>query len=238
MILGRTWSGARRHAHSDESKAQTLAVQGSLLAILGLLLGFTFSLALGRFDARSQAVVDEANAIGTAWLRVQLLPEDVQPEARNLLIQYARLRAQAGEVPASNVKRRAGLVTLAETTFDQLWTLSAKTARDAGGPVALSFTSSLNDMIDQLSARDAAIERHVPEPVLFLLYGTFIILGLVLGIGSGESGVKPGLPIYAMLVLIVALVFIIIDLDRPRRGIIAVDQAPIRKLADSMGEPG
>lgn len=238
MFGGRALAGRRARRTSEEGKSQTLAVQGSLLAILGLLLGFTFSLALGRYDTRSQAVVDEANAIGTAWLRTDLLPEGAREEARALMVKYTEFRAKAGEVPAHQEARRSGMVATAQKTFDQLWALSAATARDERGPVALAFTNSLNDMIDQLSARDAAIGRHVPEPVLLLLYGTFILLGWVLGLASAQTGVRPGPAVYAMLVLIVGLVFVIIDLDRPRRGIIEVDQGPIRSLADQLARAG
>ncbi|SIN78879.1 DUF4239 domain-containing protein [Vannielia litorea] len=238
MFGGRAMAGRRARRISDEGKSQTLAVQASLLAILGLLLGFTFSLALGRYDTRSQAVVEEANAIGTAWLRTDLIPAGPREEARALLVKYAEFRAKAGEVPAHQAARRAGMVATAQKTFDQLWALAAETARAEGGPAVVSFTTSLNDMIDQLSARDAAINRHVPEPVLLLLYGTFILLGWVLGLASAQTGVRPGPAVYAMLLLIVGLVFVIIDLDRPRRGIIEVEQSPIRNLADQLAKSG
>ncbi|MBY6151827.1 hypothetical protein KUV47_01270 [Vannielia litorea] len=238
MFGGRAMAGRRARRTSEEGKSQTLAVQGSLLAILGLLLGFTFSLALGRFDSRSQAVVDEANAIGTAWLRTDLMPDGPREEARALLVKYAEFRAKAGEVPAHQDARRAGMVATAQKTFDQLWALSAETARAQGGPAMVAFTNSLNDMIDQLSARDAAINRHVPEPVLLLLYGTFILLGWVLGLSAAQTGVQPVPAVYAMLLLIVGLVFVIIDLDRPRRGIIEVNQEPIRALANQLAEAG
>lgn len=183
-------------------------------------------------------MVDEANAIGTAWLRTDLLPEAPRAEARALMVKYAEFRAKAGEVSADQETRREGMVATAQKTFDQLWALSARTARQEGGPTVLAFTNALNDMIDQLAARDAAINRHVPEPVLILLYGTFILLGWVLGLASAQTGVRPGPAVYAMLLLIVGLVFVIIDLDRPRRGIIAVDQGPIRAVANQLREAG
>ena len=115
-------------------------------------------------------------------------------------------------------------------------TIASIEVQELGGPAAVSFASSLNDMIDSLGARDAAIERHVPEPVLFLMFATFVLLGSILGYSSGLILVKAGFPIYAMLFLIVALVFVIIDLDRPRRGIIAVNQDPMRVVSESMSE--
>ncbi|RLJ59460.1 hypothetical protein BCF46_1609 [Litoreibacter meonggei] len=236
MRVGRIIGKSGSLHHNDESKSQVGAVQGSLLGLLALLLGFTFSLALKRYDDRSRAVVDEANAIGTAWLRADFLSESRQNEAKALLSRYGLTRFEAGRVPASDLERRDGLVSAAEEIFAKLWTIAGIEVQEVGGPAAVSFAGSLNDMIDSLGSRDAAIERHVPEPVLFLMFATFVLLGSILGYSSGLTLVKAGFPIYAMMFLIVALVFVIIDLDRPRRGIIAVNQDPLRMVSESMSE--
>lgn len=219
---------------NDESRSQANAVQGSLLGLLALLLGFTFSLSLGRFDQRSAEVVNEANAIGTAWLRTDLLSDERRDVAKKLLSQYGEVRIEAAGVETSETQNRAALVAQAEALFGALWSVAAEEAQARSGPAAVSFTTSLNDMIDALSSRDAAIDRHVPEPVLYLLYGTFVILGGVIGFTAAISGVRPGVPIYAMMTLIVVLVFLIIDLDRPRRGIIEVDQSKLLATIDQM----
>lgn len=234
IYAGLSIGQAARRRRDEEAKAQTLTVQGSLLGILGLLLGFTFSLALSRYDMRSQAVVGEANAIGTAWLRTDLLADEPRAEARALLHRYAIVRAEAGRVPASQEDRREVLIAAASEIFGKLWIVAAHEARTEGGPVVMGFVTSLNDMIDELSVRNAAIERHVPELVLFALYGTIVLVGGVVGLGSAQAGVRPGPPVYAMVALIVVLVFLIIDLDRPRRGLIEVDQSPLLDLAASL----
>lgn len=217
--------GRRSHRNqSEEGRSQTTAVQGSMLGLLALLLGFTFSLGLSRHDTRSAAVVQEANAIGTAWLRTDFLPEDMRIEAQADLRRYTRLRLEAAEVSADQHQRRARLITNAEAAFADLWVEASAHAESKGGPAAVSYAASLNDMIDALGTRDAAIERHVPEIVLFMLFGTFILSGAMLGFSSGLAGTAPATPVYLMLALIVLLVFMIIDLDRPRRGLIEVDQ--------------
>ncbi len=219
---------------TEEGRSQTTAVQGSMLGLLALLLGFTFSLGLSRHDTRSVAVVEEANAIGTAWLRTDLLPEDLRISAKEDLRRYARLRLEAAEVSADQHQTRKRLVANAEAAFAELWAQAAEHAEGKGGPAAVSYAASLNDMIDALGARDAAIERHVPEIVLFMLFGTFILSGAMLGFSSGLAGSRPATPVYLMLVLIVLLVFMIIDLDRPRRGLIEVDQRPLAALLETM----
>ena len=234
MRLGRVVGKRGSSHHNDESKSQVGAVQGSLLGLLALLLGFTFSLALNRYDDRSRAVVDEANAIGTAWLRTDFLSDPRRDEAKALMSRYGLTRFEAGRVPASETERRDGLVQAAEEIFAKLWDLASLETQAVGGPASVSFAASLNDMIDSLGSRDAAIERHVPEPVLFLMFATFVLLGSILGYSSGLTLAKAGFPIYTMMVLIVALVFVIIDLDRPRRGIISVNQEPLRLVSESM----
>ena len=224
----------RRVRESEETRSQTTAVQGSLLGLLALLLGFTFSLGLSRHDSRSAAVVEEANAIGTAWLRTDFLPEDIKAEAKDDLRRYLRLRTEAGVVPADQAQRRARLVDNAEAAFDELWVAAAKWTAGGGGPASVSYAASLNDMIDSLGARDAAIERHVPEVVILMLFGTFVLSGAMLGFSSGLAGTLPATPVYLMLALIVLLVFMIIDLDRPRRGLIEVNQSPMTSLLESI----
>lgn len=228
---------ARQTRETDESRNQTTAVQGSLLGLLALLLGFTFSLGLSRHDARATAVVDEANAIGTAWLRADFLPEATREQAKTDMKRYLRLRVEAGEVSADQIQRRNRLITNAQSAFEDLWSAAAANAQAPGGPAAVAYAAALNDMIDALGSRDAAIERHVPEIVIMMLFATFLLSGAMLGYASGIAGAMPAAPVYLMMALIVILVFMIIDLDRPRRGLIEVDQSPMVELLESVRAP-
>ncbi|MFL4471085.1 hypothetical protein ACERZ8_14800 [Tateyamaria armeniaca] len=218
----------------DQTRAQSNTVQGALTGLLALLLGFTFSLALARHDDRSGHVVAEANAIGTAWLRTSLLPEGAQGAAQVLLRGYTASRVEAVEVAASEIEARDALIAKANATFDEVWRIASEVARAEKSPVVNSFVTSLNDMIDALAARDAAVNRHVPELVLFLMFGTFMVLAVIMGFTASQANTRPGVPAYAMMALIVVLVFIIIDLDRPRRGLIEIDQTPLVEVYDAM----
>ncbi|MFZ1469720.1 MAG: hypothetical protein WAT09_12195 [Paracoccaceae bacterium] len=234
MHAGRKLGKRRQAKHTEDSKQQANAVQGSLIGLLALLLGFTFSLSLGRFDQRSVEVVNEANAIGTAWLRTDLLAKERSGPAKDLMRQYAGLRLETATVSAADGPGRDRLIASAEMVFAALWQLATDEAKESGNPVSMGFVTSLNDMADALSARNAAINRHVPEIVLFLLFGTFLVLSGVIGYSSGITTTKPGVPVYSMLLLIVVLVFLIIDLDRPRRGLIAVDQSALAATVAAM----
>ncbi len=234
MVIGYIAGNRRKNRVTEEFKSQTTAVQSSLLGLLALLLGFTFSLSLSRHDARSAAIVNEANAIGTAWLRIDYLPQAAQDDVRADMRRYLRLRIEAGEITADQTQRRARLVANAEAAFEEIWAAAALAIENPGGPAPVAFAASLNDMIDALASRNATIERHVPELVLMMMFLTFILSGAMLGYSSGIAASKPATPVYLMLMLIILMVFMIVDLDRPRRGLIEVDQTPMRALLTSI----
>jgi hypothetical protein len=127
----------------------------------------------------------------------------------------------------------------------ELWSRAAEQAR--GDPNAVTsglYLQALNAMIDAYGTRNAALDRHVPELVLFLLFGTFLITGSIVGYASGTDRHRSSLVTYLMVALIVVLVFLIIDLDRPRRGLIGVSHASLVELATGIAaeqagaEPG
>lgn len=230
--------GLRTHEPNESSKAHVTTIQASLLGVLALLLGFTFSLSLQRYDSRSEAVVDEANAIGTTWLRAQLLPATVRPEAVKTLRTYIDLRVRSSDVSLVDDGERARLVVQSNAELDRLWGYARQAALEEPNPVTTGlFIQALNEMIDSFGRRDAALSRHVPELVLFLLYGTFLMSGTIVGFASGIAGHRTSLVAYIMIALIVVLVFIIIDLDRPRRGLIEVSQKSLLDLQTAIHAP-
>lgn len=216
---------------SDPTKAHVSAILGSLLGVLALLIGFTFSLALQRFEKRSEAVVDEANAIGTTYLRAHLLSTSVRSQAQSLLRSYVDLRVQAGKVSLEKEAERHDLLEKTNETLDAIWGCARQAAEDDKSPVTTGlFIQSLNEAIDSYGRRDAELSRHVPEVIWLLLYGAFLITSGVIGYSAGISGHRPTPVTYTLIVLIVVLVFIIVDLDRPRRGLIRVDQSSLTVL--------
>lgn len=209
----------------DGAKAQTNAIQAAMLGLLALLLGFTFTIALQRFDSRSEAVIQEANAIGTTYLRSRLLSNEVRAEVRNLIQLYLELRVRAGNVDLTQVDQRREAKETAIRLQDQLWSLALRAAAMDPRPTTSGlFIQSLNDLIDTYGRRSASLEKHVPESVLLLLFAVFIITGAVLGYSGGLVEARAAVATIAMAVLIVVVIFIIIDLDRPRRGLIRVSQ--------------
>lgn len=220
-------------------RTQITAIQGAILGILALLLGFTFSLALQRYDSRSEAVVAEANAIGTAFLRADLLPEALRGKAKDTLRRYVDLRVEAGGISLERTDERAAIGVEVTRLHGILWDDAVRAAAMQPNPVSTGlFIQSLNEAIDAYGSRNASLDRHVPELVLLLLYGTFLMTGLIVGYASGTAGIRASFTTYIMVALIVLLVFIILDLDRPRRGIIRIDQQAMVELQRSMsGSP-
>jgi len=231
-LLGRRVKGA---AVDDDSKTHINSTQASTLGILGLLLAFTFSLALQRFDTRSDAMVDEANAIGTAYLRAQMLPQPYRDEARALLRDYVDVRIKTDGISAVVGDEREALTAQAGALQNAIWDAARRAAEANPSPVpAGMFVQATNELIDSFGRRGAAIDRHVPEVVLFLLLGTFLITSVIVGYSAGVVRRRPPLVSFAMVGLIVVLVFVILDLDRPIRGLIVVSEKNLRDLQGSM----
>lgn len=231
--------GVKRQTVTNEaSKIHLNSIQASIIGILALLLGFTFSLSLQRYDGRSEAVVDEANAIGTTYLRTQLLPKTLRKDVQASLRQYVDLRVQEGKVSLSNYPLRKVMLDKTTNAQTRLWGYAIRAAEIDPNPVRTGlFIQALNEVIDNFGKRNATINRHVPELILLLLYGTFLLAGVILGFNSGVAGHRPSMVGYLMVLIIVILVYIIIDLDRPRRGFIAVNQAPLLELQTSLSLP-
>ncbi|MGE3990846.1 hypothetical protein [Pseudorhodoplanes sp.] len=235
--VGRQIGRAASKQTSAPPKEHVSGIQAALLGMLALLLGFTLSLSLQRFDGRSAAVVEEANAIGTAYLRADFLPLIVRDDAKRLFRSYVDLRIQAGAASDADYSRRSPLLKKANDGLNALWALANKAVTEDPSPVRTGlFVQALNDAIDSAAKREAALDRHVPEVVLLLMFATFLMGGLVVGYSSGLGGYRAFFATYVMVGLMVVLVFIIVDLDRPRRGLIQVSQASMTELRDSMNE--
>ncbi len=222
----------RSAAKADQGlSTQTNAIQAGILGLLALLLGFSFNMALQRFDARSTAVIEEANAIGTAWLRTALLSEQQAAEMTSLLSDYVDLRIAASRIDMASPEKRNESMLQTQQLQSQLW--RAITDVDATGTSAARASlviQALNQVIDNYGKRQAQLDKHVPEVVLLLLFVVFIVAGGILGVAAGLAGGRPLLATVSMTALIVLVIFIVIDLDRPRRGLIQVDQSSMLAL--------
>jgi hypothetical protein len=229
-------SGRRKQASATEAITQANAVLASMLGLLALLLAFTFSAALQRYEDRSQTVVAEANAIGTTYLRARLLPGEMRDEVQALLRQYLDVRIQEGRVDATEPALHESLLHQAKLLEAQLWRHAVRAAELDPGPVTSGlFIQSLNELIDTSGTRNAALNRQVPEIVLFLMFATIVLTTATLGYASGIAGHRVTLAAFVLVMLIALVVYLIIDLDRPRRGAIQVSHESMLSLQQTIG---
>jgi hypothetical protein len=224
---------ARPAAHGGWGSEVT-TVQAAVLGLLALLLGFTFSMAVTRYDLRKQLVLEEANSIGTTYLRTRLLPPPHSAEAGNLLRQYVDARLafyEAGMHPQR--LREASRKT--ERLQAKLWSHAVAAGKiDRRAVTTGLFISSLNDLIDNHARRLAALENQVPASVFVLLYVAAIAAMALTGYGLGVGGQRNPLCTVTATILIASVVFLIADLDRPRRGLIRVSQQSMVRLQQSL----
>jgi hypothetical protein len=209
-------------------------LEAAVLGLLALMIGFTFAMALSRFDARRDAVVNEANAIGTTALRARLLPAPHNQESVKLLQEYVRIRLDITQRMPSTDELNAAIARSNEIQ-EALWQ-QAKivAAKDKGVVPTGLFIQAMNDMIDNQGKRLDAFRNRVPNIVLLALYGVAVIAGAFAGYANGLEARRVRLPIYLMMLLAAGVILLIQDLDRPRTGFVKIVQQPMIDVATSI----
>lgn len=221
----------RRYPDRFPKDEETFAMT-SVLGLLALLIGFTFSLALQRHETRRELVVHEANAIGTTWLRMDLLDAPQRDELRALLRRYVDSRIAFGN--AATIEAEEETYRTTATLQDQLWAgVVAATQPFRDTPRAASIISTTNESIDLAGERLANRESHVPPRILRMLWFFAIVAAGMVGFEKGSQRLATTL-LFLLLTLAVALV---LDLDRPASGMTRVSQQPMIDLRESMRQP-
>jgi hypothetical protein len=215
------------------------AIQASLLGLLALLLGFSFAMAQSRFEARRALVAVEANAISTAYLRSQLLPKPEGPEIAAALRRYVDIRLDGLGRRVDEIELRE-VVAESERLHDYLWARAVKAAQQDPRPSVNLLIAALPGtwlVMDVHGLRMAAFRNHVPGSVLLLLYFVAAVALAVTGYAAGLDGRRNPWPIASTAILIAVVIVVIMDLDRPRRGLITVSQQSLVDLRDSLNRP-
>jgi hypothetical protein len=226
----------RRHTQlsDDMSRSHINALQAALLGLLALLLGFNFAMAASRFDTRKTLIQEEVNAIRTAYLRAQLLPEGPKEKVSDLLKRYvgARIEFMRAGVDPTQVEKTN---TATEDIEAQLWDLAGTSSTQGqASPARVLVIQALNEMFNANEKRHAALDNHVPEIVISLLIAVALgALGFI-AYGYGLTGHRRHVST-ALFALLIATVFtIIIDMDQPRSGLIRVSEESMVRLNESM----
>jgi hypothetical protein len=240
VVLGTTLLGAfignRLRRHAEALREPFGVLQAALLGLVALILAFGLTMAVGRYDARRAAVVDEADAIGTTYLRAQTLGEPVRTESLDALVRYTDAEIRLAEwVPGSDATEEA----IAEGGELQrtLWGLAddalAESPTDSAPRL---YVETLNEMIDMQTVRVSGLQNRVPTAVLVIeIIGASIALGLL---GLYLAILARGMLSVVLAAAFVSVVLLItFDLDRPTRGVVMVPSSPLVALRASMELP-
>jgi hypothetical protein len=213
------------------------ALQSALMGLMALMLAFTFAMAVSRYDERKALVVDEANAIGTTWLRARLLNEPYRSELLRLLPAYVDARIAFYDAAADR-KRIDATHGDAMRLQEKLWGIATEVVREQPRAVPEGlFIQTLNDVIDLSEKRLQSLDNTVPGPVIYLLLVAAAVAVGFVGYGSGVAGKRHFVSVAITSILIAFVLTVIIDLDRPRRGVIRSGQDSMYRLKDSIAQP-
>lgn len=217
----------------DGHRSHVMGLQSALLGLLALLLGFTFAMAVSRYDLRKSLVLEESNAISKVYWRSQLAPEPYRRELAQILRDYVDMRVKAHEVD-EDPSRLGDLDARTEELEHAIWARAAALQAQSTGPVSTStlFIQAINDMIDVNEKRRVALENHVPEAVLNLL---FVVSAGAIGFiayNCGLSGRRRYVSTVIFATLIAFVLTFIRDLDQPQGGLVTVSQESMLRLKD------
>ena len=219
--------GKRYHSmeESDHHRGNRILVESAIYGLLGLLIAFTVSGAANRFDARRILTVQEANAIGTAYLRLDLLPAAAQPELRRKFRRYAEARLAVfrllPDFEASNAE-----AVRANELQRSIWNEVIAALPGVPQSATLMLLPALNEMFDITSSRAIAGQAHTPLVILCALAVLALFCCLLAGYGlAGENPLGSALRMIGFALIVTLTIFVILDLDYPRVGLIRLDYA-------------
>jgi hypothetical protein len=232
------WRVGRRRlvAAGDNANEGLGAIEAATFGMMGLLLAFVFTGAAARFEARRDLIVQETNAIGTAWLRLDLLNEAARRDARDLMRRYLDQRLDIyGDVTDADRTRQAQAAAAA--TQGRLWSLAIEQSReDKSQPIAQLLLPALNEAFDIATTRTLATRQHPPFAI-FLMLGVLVMISAFLaGFAQAKVARQSMLHLLGFSVMTALALYLILDLEYPRIGIIRVDSfdRALLELRDSM----
>jgi hypothetical protein len=221
--------GRSRHGLTEELRADYGTVLGATLTLLGLIIGFSFSMAISRYDLRTRYEEGEANAIGTEYVRADILPEADAAKVRELLREYADLRVQFYETRNEDDLRR--IVADTSRLQSELWAAVTRPAMAQPTPVIALALSGMDDVLNSQGYTQAAWWNRIPAPAWGLLFAIAICCNAMFGYGARKMEVK----LFLVLPLVVAISFFLIaDIDSPRSGVIRVNPQNLESLRASL----
>jgi hypothetical protein len=221
MEAGRRLAARRLARLGQASVSGYGAVEGAIFALMGLLVAFTFSGAATRLDNRRTQIVDESNAIGTAWLRLDLLPREAQPRLRDLFRRYADARIEAyRRMPDLEAARLE--LERAQELQAAIWAAAVEGSRGEPPSTPMLLLPALNQMIDITTTRTMALRMHPPAVIYVMLAAVSVAGALLAGYAMAAAG-RSWFHTVAFVTVMAITVWVILDLEFPRAGFIRLD---------------
>jgi hypothetical protein len=224
-LIGGKLHELRHEEMCEDTRTDFGVVQAATLTLLGLIIGFSFSMATGRYDLRKNFEEAEANAIGTEYVRADLLPAEQRTEVRRLLRQHTALR-----IRFYNTRDKDDLRQIDQETTrvgGQLWAAASKPAMAQPTPVAALAVAGMNDVLNSEGYTQAAWWNRIPIAAWALMFGIALFCNMLLGFGARRMEPK----LLLVLPLVVAISFFLIaDIDSPRGGVIRVHPQNLERL--------
>jgi len=224
-------SGRALHARGEDPSLGKL--DDASIALLGLLLAFSFSMALGKHDRRREMVVADSNAIGDFYTCASLLPDPVRSELQKVIREYTEHRLEL-------VRRRALLEEKLDQELRRMYEMQGRMtdlvarAVNQGTPVAVPLTNTLNGLTSNHAARLAAIEDRLPPTIVATLFFASIVATALVGRNQGASPHPRLTGTLTFVILVTLVIYVTLDLNQPYRGLIEVSQAPMERVLRSM----
>jgi|SRR5208282_1022699 hypothetical protein len=202
------------------------------MALLGLLLAFTFGVSIGKHDQRRLAVVADSNAIGDFYTCATLLKEPARTKLQSVIREYAELRLHLAQGRIDSVEFENAL-----TRFQEMQGRMAEVVGQAvsdGTPIAIPLINSLNEVTSNHAARLAAVRDQVPLSIVTLLFVSSIITTMLVGREQGYAAITELAGTLCFILLVSLAIYVTLDLNQPDRGVIRVSQEPLERLLSSM----
>jgi hypothetical protein len=197
-------------------------VSGTLVGLLALLLAFTFGMANNRFDATRELVMEEANNIGTAIKRVEIYPDSIQNVLKHALRNYVEMRIQYFEVGHDETLIHNAYLQSADS-LDKIWRIAVEfNKKESDIELKARFLPAVNDMMDIITARLVARESTVPPPLFYFLFCLSLTVSFLLG--YADTGKIDWIVALGFTLMLSLTIYAILDIDRPRRGLITLDK--------------
>jgi len=229
-------AGSRKRDAPESHRSLMSGIGAAMFGLLGLLLGFTLAMAIGRWDARRDVLVSESNAIGTLSLRAGLFDEPVRGELRALLYEYTNARIVLAEsrddLDASRAARKKS-----ETLHAKIWSAVERASTPGMSPaIVTSLITAANELIDIHELRLAAFENFLPASLLLLLSGIASVAIYFLAWSFGAAGYDSRVAIVLLGLLIGVILFLIMDINRPQRGTFQIGVETLERAQESVSE--